>query len=109
MYRKIRILKFNHGITGLITFIKEDAKTAVSRIDAKHNKGYYVFNKQFFVFHPSFYVTDSIFLTLYLVSAYTNVDILYNEVVKSKEVVKMNIKKENLAYGIEIERGDGII
>ncbi|PES98160.1 hypothetical protein CN491_03550 [Bacillus cereus] len=48
-------------------------------------------------------------MTLYLVSAYTNVDILYNEVVKSKEVVKMNIKKENLAYGIEIERGGGII
>ncbi|PEC20229.1 hypothetical protein COM96_20785 [Bacillus cereus] len=48
-------------------------------------------------------------MTLYLVSAYTNVDILYNEVVKSKEVVKMNIKKENLAYGVEIERGGGII
>ncbi|OTW72411.1 hypothetical protein BK727_05775 [Bacillus thuringiensis serovar roskildiensis] len=47
------------------------------------------------------------FLTLYLVSAYMNGNILYNEGVKSKEVVNMNIKKENLAKSIEIERGGG--
>ncbi len=67
----------------------------------------YVFNNSFFVFRPSFSVTDSIFLTLYLVSAYIIGNILYNEGVKSKEVVKMNIKKENLANSIEIERGGG--
>ncbi|OJE53440.1 hypothetical protein BAQ48_04350 [Bacillus luti] len=49
------------------------------------------------------------FLTLWLVSAYIKRNILYNEGVKSNEVVKMNIKKANLAYGIEIERGGGII
>ena len=68
---------------------------------------YYVFKKHFFVFHPSFFVTDSTFLTLYLVSAYINKNILYNEGVKSKEVTKMNIKKVNLANSIEIERGGG--
>ncbi|PFB78461.1 hypothetical protein CN286_14670 [Bacillus anthracis] len=47
------------------------------------------------------------FLTLYLVSAYIIGNILYNEGVKSKEVVNMNIKKENLAKSIEIERGGG--
>lgn len=70
---------------------------------------YYVFKKHFVVFRPSFSVTDSMFLTLRLVSAYINRNILYNEGVKSNEVVKMNIKKANLAYGIEIERGGGII
>ncbi|HHB1440148.1 TPA: hypothetical protein ACOQZJ_003705 [Bacillus mobilis] len=67
----------------------------------------YVFNNSFFVFRPSFSVTDSMFLTLYLVSAYMNENILYNEVVKSKEVTKMNIKKQDLANSIEIERGGG--
>ena len=67
----------------------------------------YVFNNSFFVFRPSFSVTDSIFLTLYLVSAYITGNILYNEGVKSKEVTKMNIKKVNLANSIEIERGGG--
>ncbi|CAM4275974.1 hypothetical protein BAQ44_17975 [Bacillus mobilis] len=67
----------------------------------------YVFNNSFFVFRPSFSVTDSIFLTLYLVSAYISGNILYNEGVKSKEVVNMNIKKVNLANSIEIERGGG--
>lgn len=67
----------------------------------------YVFNNSFFVFRPSFSVTDSIFLTLYLVSAYISGNILYNEGVKSKEVVNMNIKKVNLAISIEIERGGG--
>lgn len=67
----------------------------------------YVFNNSFFVFRPSFSVTDSIFLTLYLVSAYIADNILYNEGVKSKEVVNMNIKKVNLANSIEIERGGG--
>ncbi|PDZ03133.1 hypothetical protein COE20_15150 [Bacillus cereus] len=47
------------------------------------------------------------FLTLYLVSAYMSGNILYNEGVKSKEVVNMNIKKVNLANSIEIERGGG--
>ncbi|KXY77359.1 hypothetical protein AT258_07575 [Bacillus wiedmannii] len=47
------------------------------------------------------------FLTLYLVSAYIRGNILYNEGVKSKEVVNMNIKKVNLANSIEIERGGG--
>ncbi|AZJ23623.1 hypothetical protein CN575_24520 [Bacillus wiedmannii] len=47
------------------------------------------------------------FLTLYLVSAYINRNILYNEGVKSNEVANMNIKKENLANSIEIERGGG--
>ncbi|PFT35041.1 hypothetical protein COK71_10205 [Bacillus cereus] len=47
------------------------------------------------------------FLTLCLVSAYINKNILYNEGVKSKEVTKMNIKKVNLANSIEIERGGG--
>ncbi len=65
----------------------------------------YVFNNSFFVFRPSYSVTDSIFLTLYLVSAYISGNILYNEGVKSKEVVNMNIKKVNLANSIEIERG----
>ncbi|KAA0759297.1 hypothetical protein DT250_27140 [Bacillus sp. AR2-1] len=65
----------------------------------------YVFNNSFFVFRPSFSVTDSIFLTPCLVSAYISGDILYNEGVKSKEVVNMNIKKVNLANSIEIERG----
>ncbi len=67
----------------------------------------YVFNNSFFVFRPSFSVTDSIFLTLYLVSAYIKGNILYNEGVKLKEVVNMNIKKVNLANSIEIERGGG--
>ncbi len=67
----------------------------------------YVFNNCFFVFRPSFSVTDSMFLTLHLVSAYITGNILYNEGVKSKEVVNMNIKKENLAKSIEIERGGG--
>ncbi|AYF06395.1 hypothetical protein BC30102_2257 [Bacillus cereus] len=67
----------------------------------------YVFNNSFFVFRPSFSVTDSIFLTLCLVSAYISGNILYNEGVKSKEVVNMNIKKVNLAKSIEIERGGG--
>ncbi|WP_270608386.1 hypothetical protein [Bacillus mobilis] len=67
----------------------------------------YVFNNSFFVFRPAFSVTDSMFLTLYLVSAYMNENILYNEVVKSKEVTKMNIKKQDLANSIEIERGGG--
>ncbi|OOR27297.1 hypothetical protein COF07_06970 [Bacillus wiedmannii] len=49
------------------------------------------------------------FLTLYLVSAYISGDILYNEGVKSNEVTNMNIKKENLANSIEIERGGGMI
>lgn len=62
---------------------------------------------RFFVFRPSFSVTDSIFLTLYLVSAYMGGNILYNEGVNSKEVVNMNIKKVNLANSIEIERGGG--
>ncbi|MBE7104519.1 hypothetical protein FT637_16130 [Bacillus cereus] len=84
-------------------------KTPVSRIDAKNYKSCYVFNKQFFVFHPSFYVTGSIYLTLCLVSAYIVGNILYNEVVKSNEVVKMNMKKANLAYSIKIERGGGMI
>ncbi|PEA11608.1 hypothetical protein CN425_17795 [Bacillus cereus] len=48
-------------------------------------------------------------MTLCLVSAYSGGNILYNEVVKSNEVVNMNLKKENLAYGIEIERGGGMI
>ncbi len=69
----------------------------------------YVFNNSFFVFRPSFSVTDSIFLTLYLVSAYIIGNILYNEGVKSKEVVNMNIKKVNLENSIEIERGGGMI
>lgn len=69
----------------------------------------YVFNNLFFVFRPSFSVTDSIFLTLYLVSAYISRNILYNEGVKSNEVANMNIKKENLANSIEIERGGGMI
>lgn len=47
------------------------------------------------------------FLTLYLVSAYMFDNILYNEGVKSKEVTKMNIKKQHLANSIEIERGGG--
>jgi len=47
------------------------------------------------------------FLTLCLVSAYINGNILYNEGVKSKEVTKMNMKKQNLAKSIEIERGGG--
>ncbi|OJD55750.1 hypothetical protein BAU26_25210 [Bacillus sp. N35-10-4] len=47
------------------------------------------------------------FLTLYLVSAYISRNILYNEGVKSKEVTKMNIKKQDLAKSIEIERGGG--
>ena len=68
---------------------------------------YYVFKKHFFVFHPSFSVTDSMFLTPCLVSAYITENILYNEGVKSKEVTKMNIKKVNLANSIEIERGGG--
>ncbi|OKA34306.1 hypothetical protein BJR07_22535 [Bacillus cereus] len=67
----------------------------------------YVFNNSFFVFRPSFSVTDFIFLTLYLVSAYISGNILYNEGVKSNEVVNMNIKKLNLANSIEIERGGG--
>ncbi|KMP38685.1 hypothetical protein TU54_12040 [Bacillus cereus] len=46
-------------------------------------------------------------MTLCLVSAYINKNILYNEGVKSKEVTKMNIKKLNLANSIEIERGGG--
>ncbi|AOM05439.1 hypothetical protein FORC24_2149 [Bacillus cereus] len=46
-------------------------------------------------------------MTLCLVSAYINENILYNEGVKSKEVTKMNIKKVNLANRIEIERGGG--
>ncbi|KOS28461.1 hypothetical protein ADK18_11530 [Bacillus anthracis] len=33
--------------------------------------------------------------------------ILYNEGVKSKEVAKMSIKKQDLAKRIEIERGGG--
>jgi len=49
------------------------------------------------------------FLTLYLVSAYINKNILYNEGVKSKEMTKMNIKKQDLAKSIEIERGGGMI
>ncbi|KXY07843.1 hypothetical protein AT260_16480 [Bacillus wiedmannii] len=49
------------------------------------------------------------FLTLYLVSAYINRKILYNEGVKSNEVANMNIKKENLANSIKIERGGGMI
>ncbi|PFB32341.1 hypothetical protein COJ27_07975 [Bacillus cereus] len=49
------------------------------------------------------------FLTLYLVSAYISGNILYNEGVKSNEVANMNIKKENLANSIEIERGGGMI
>ncbi|RKF52139.1 hypothetical protein BCY92_03710 [Bacillus wiedmannii] len=69
----------------------------------------YVFNNSFFVFRPSFSVTDSIFLTLYLVSAYISRNILYNEGVKSNEVANMNMKKENLANSIEIERGGGMI
>ncbi|MED0904037.1 hypothetical protein [Bacillus nitratireducens] len=84
-------------------------KTHISRMDVKHYKSCYVFNKQFFVFHPSFSVTDSIFLTLYLVSAYISGNILYNEVVKSNEVAKMKIKKAYLANSIEIERGGGMI
>ena len=68
---------------------------------------YYVFKKHFFVFHPSFYVTDSMFLTPCLVSAYITENILYNEGVKSKEMTKMNIKKQDLAKSIEIERGGG--
>ncbi|PFA60083.1 hypothetical protein CN931_11265 [Bacillus sp. AFS054943] len=48
-------------------------------------------------------------MTLCLVSAYTNRNILYNEVVKSNEVTKMNMKKVNLANTIEIERGGGMI
>ncbi|KAB2485328.1 hypothetical protein F8159_02800 [Bacillus cereus] len=63
--------------------------------------------KATYVFRPSFSVTDSMFLTLYLVSAYIDGNILYNEGVKSKEVTKMNIKKVNLANSIEIERGGG--
>ncbi|OUB59621.1 hypothetical protein BK750_28005 [Bacillus thuringiensis serovar jegathesan] len=46
-------------------------------------------------------------MTLCIVSAYINENILYNEGVKSKEVTKMNIKKVNLANSIEIERGGG--
>ncbi|KMP49557.1 hypothetical protein BTO25_11100 [Bacillus sp. MB366] len=46
-------------------------------------------------------------MTLCLVSAYINENILYNEGVKSKEVTKMNIKKVILANSIEIERGGG--
>ncbi|PEX36928.1 hypothetical protein COK00_22185 [Bacillus cereus] len=47
------------------------------------------------------------FLTLCLVSAYISRNILYNEGVKSNEVTKMNIKKQDLAKSIEIERGGG--
>jgi len=47
------------------------------------------------------------FLTPCLVSAYITENILYNEGVKSKEVTKMNIKKQDLAKRIEIERGGG--
>ena len=54
---------------------------------------YYVF-KNIFVFHPSFSVTDSMFLTPCLVSAYITENILYNEGVKSKEMTKMNIKNK---------------
>ncbi|OJD52751.1 hypothetical protein BHL37_00650 [Bacillus cereus] len=47
------------------------------------------------------------FLTLCIVSAYICRNILYNEGVKSKEVTKMKIKKQDLAKSIEIERGGG--
>lgn len=67
----------------------------------------YVFNNSFFVFRPAFSVTDSMFLTLYIVIAYIKRNILYNESVKSKEVTKMNMKKENLANCMEIEIGGG--
>ncbi len=67
----------------------------------------YVFNNSFFVFRPAFSVTDSMFLTLYIVIAYIKRNILYNEGVKSKEVTKMNMKKENLANCMEIEIGGG--
>ncbi|PGB04134.1 hypothetical protein COL93_03245 [Bacillus toyonensis] len=48
-------------------------------------------------------------MTIFIVSAYIDGNIFYNEVVKSKEVAKMNIKKANLANSIEIERGGGMI
>ncbi|TXR84896.1 hypothetical protein DN396_06110 [Bacillus sp. BF9-10] len=47
------------------------------------------------------------FLTLCIVSAYICRNILYNEGVKSKEVTKMKIKKQDLVKSIEIERGGG--
>ncbi len=72
-----------------------------------NTKSCYVFNKKFFVFHPSVSVTDSIYLTLCLVSAYMIENILYNEVVKSNEVAKM--KKAYLANSIEIERGGEMV
>ncbi|OJD75595.1 hypothetical protein BAU28_03810 [Bacillus paramycoides] len=74
-----------------------------------NTKSCYAFNKQFFVFHPSFSVTDSIYLTPYLVSAYIHWNILYNKVVKSKEVAKMNTKKAYLANSIEIKKGGGMV
>ncbi|PGT01368.1 hypothetical protein COD09_14770 [Bacillus cereus] len=48
-------------------------------------------------------------MTLRLVSAYMDRDILYNEVVKSNEVAKMKIKKAYLANSIEIERGGEMV
>ncbi|PGM95525.1 hypothetical protein CN958_06880 [Bacillus cereus] len=48
-------------------------------------------------------------MTLRLVSAYIIKNILYNEVVKSNEVAKMQMKKAYLANSIEIERGGGMI
>ncbi len=68
---------------------------------------YYVFKKHFFVFHPSFSVTDSMFLTPCLVSAYITENILYNEGVKSKRDDQNEHKKQDLAKSIEIERGGG--
>lgn len=47
------------------------------------------------------------FLMFCFVSVYMNENILYNEGVKLKEVIKMNIKKVNLVNSIEIERGGG--
>ncbi|PGK36709.1 hypothetical protein CN907_17525 [Bacillus anthracis] len=46
-------------------------------------------------------------MTFYIVIAYIKRNILYNEGVKSKEVTKMNMKKENLANCMEIEIGGG--
>ncbi|PFD37879.1 hypothetical protein COJ48_27770 [Bacillus cereus] len=48
-------------------------------------------------------------MTPYLVSAYIHRNILYNKVVKSKEVAKMNTKKAYLANSIEIKKGGGMV
>ncbi len=77
--------------------MKEGSKVPVSRTYAKNSRSCFVFKEQLCI--SSFiFVTDSVYLTLCYVNAYSGGYILYNKGTKSKEVAKMSTKKYIVSY-----------